>query len=424
MRIAGVFAIAALFGLAIPASAQQLTYAPAAGRELRQICTADAGRLWNVTLCGPLLVVDPQTRLAWSSDPDQLGLLQQNGEGWMGALPAGVPIANTSVDWAGARWIMVMAPLPEDATQRRVLIAHEAWHRAQSRIGLIAQNSDCTHLESERGRYFLRLEMRALATALRSRGRAREQASREAIMFRAARLAVFPAGVGGEAALDRNEGLASYTGVKLGAGDNAETFATRTLDDSDTNDAYARTYAYATGPAYGLLLDTFRPSWRGELGVYTPADLLTMAVRAQTGDARALGRAADRYGGPAIAIEERQRAATHAARIADLRARFANGPRLQIDLRQFQFEYDPNGVTPVEGLGSFYSQLTLRDAWGEIRAANGAVISADFRRLTASAPGPDGRSGPGWTVTLNPGYGVAPPDQSGVMRIISVPPAQ
>lgn len=91
--------------------------------------------------------------------------------------------------------------------------------------------------------------MRALASALRSRGSARHRSAREALMFRAARPAAFPAGAAGEAALDRNEGLASYTGVKLGAGDGADMFAARTLDDYDSHDAYARAYAYATCPA-------------------------------------------------------------------------------------------------------------------------------------------------------------------------------
>ncbi len=421
MQFVGVFTVAALMSLALPASAQQLTYAPTAAIELRQMCAADRAELWNVNLCGPLMVVDPQTRLAWASEPDQLRVLRQNGEGWMGTLPAGVPVANSSVDWGGLRWIMIVAPLPEDATERRVLVAHEAWHRAQDRIGLAAEASDCSHLESERGRYFLRLEMRALATALRSRSSARQRSAREALMFRAARLAAFPAGVAGEAALDRNEGLASFTGVKLGAADGADMFAARTLDDYDAHNAYARAYAYATGPAYGLLLDTVQPNWRNVLGVFTPADLLTVAVRAHAADPRALRQAADRYGGAAIATEERQRAAAQAARLADLRARFGGGPRLEINLSQLQFEFDPNGVTPVDGLGSFYSRLTLRDAWGEIHAQQGALISTDFRRLTASAPGPDGRSGPGWALTLNPGYSVSPPDMSGVMRVVRVP---
>jgi hypothetical protein len=72
----------------------------------------------------------------------------------------------------------------------------------------------------------------------------------------------------------------------------------------------------------------------------------------------------------------------------------------------------------VEGLGNFYSQLTLRDVWGELTAAQGAVIDPSFTRLTAAAPGPGGLAGPGWRLRLNPGFGVSGPDGFGVFRVV------
>jgi hypothetical protein len=423
MRIACA-ALISLLSLAAPAAAQDALLSAAAAAELREMCQADRGRLWAVNLCGPLIIVDPATRGAWASQADGAGVLRANGAGWMGALPDGVPMANTSVEWAGQRWIMVLAPLPQDAEDRRVVVAHEAWHRAQGAIGLASQSSDCGHLETERARYFLRLEFRALATAMRSRGSARRRAAREALVFRAARLAQFPQAAAQEAALDRNEGLASYTGVKLGAGENADMYAARTLDEYDRHEAYARAYAYASGPAYGLLLDQYRPDWRPALGDSAPADLLAAAIRARAPEPSRVARAAARYGGQSIAAEERQRAEAQRVRIAELRARFAGGPRLEIGLRQSQFEFDPLAVTPVEGLGSVYRTMTLRDRWGELRATEGALISADFTRLTVAQPGPDGRSGPGWTLALSPGFVVSQPDAAGVVRIIPAPPAE
>lgn len=403
----------AAFGVAVwlscaAASAQDYSREAAAAAELRAMCEADAGRLWRTSLCGPLLVVDGATRAVWATHSDNTGVLRPNAGGWVGQLPAGVPIANTSVDWGGLRWIMVEGPLPEDAVERRVLVAHEAWHRAQDTIGLPAGPSNCEHLETERGRYLLRLEMRALAVALRSGGAARRRAVQHAIGFRMARLAEFPDAAAGEASLDRNEGLAAYTGVRLGAGDNAEVFAARTLDTYDTHEAFARAYAYAIGPAHGLLLDWLNPDWRTQLGAYSPADLLAIAVQARQPDGRQLARAAERYGGPIISTEERARGEARRARIAQIRSQYGTGPRLELPLRSAQYEFDPNQVTPVEGLGSLYQVVTLRDVWGEFHANQGALISGDFRRLTAAAPGPDGLSGPGWRLFLNPGYRVTP----------------
>jgi hypothetical protein len=418
-----LIAAAFLSLLAVPAAAQDYALQTAAASELQSICRQDAGRLWRASLCGPLIVVDGRTRQAWATQRDSEGVLSLTpGGGWVGVLPQGVPIANTTVTWGGQRWIMVVGPLPQDVTARRVLVMHEAWHRLQDSIGLPMRNVSAAHLETERGRYLMRLELRALATAMLSNGRARRAAARDALAFRLARHAAFPEAASQEASLDRNEGLASYTGVKLGAGDDAATmFAARTLTDYDRHDAFARAYAYASGPAYGLLLDEFDPDWRSTLAGWAPADLLVGAVRAETLSNRELERRARRYGGAEIAAEERTRAESQRRLIASLRAKFGEGPRLELPLGQIQFEFDPNGVTPVAGLGNVYRTLVLRDIWGEFRASDGALISDDFTRLIAAQPGPGGLSGPGWVLTLAPGYRLGLPTTAGVVRPELIP---
>lgn len=407
---------------ASPASAQDYRLQAAAAAELQQMCAADASQLWNASLCGPLIVVDGQTRQAWATQRDNQNVLTLTpGGGWIGVLPQGVPVANTTVDWGGVRWIMVVGPLPEDATSRRVLLAHEAWHRVQSSIGLPIQNVNAAHLETERGRYLMRLELRALSTAMLSNGRARREAAKDALAFRMARLASFPEAAAAESGLDRNEGLASYTGVRLGAAEQAHLFAARTLTTYDEHQALARSYAYASGPAYGLLLDEFQRNWRTGLAAWAPADLLVSPLRARALNARSLADRAERYGGPDIAAQERTRAETRRRLVAELTARFS-GARLELPLGQMQFEFDPGQVTPVEGLGTVYQRLVLRDAWGEFRAAEGALMSPNFNLLTASAPNPDGLSGPGWTLALAPGYRMGFPDARGVIRPELSPP--
>lgn len=410
--------IAAVLSFASPAGAQSYARERAAAAELQTMCLADGGQLWRVSLCGPLLAVDPATRSAWASQADEGGVLRPASDGgWVGVLPQDVPVANTAVTWSGVRWIMVMAPLPGDATQRRVLVAHEAWHRIQEQIALAARSAEALHLETERGRYFLRLEMRALAVALRSRSDARRRAAQDALLFRAARLAEFSSASAVEAALDRNEGLAAYTGVRLGA-EQPDIFAARTLDQDDTQQALARSYAYATGPAYGLMLDDHEENWRRNLADSTPADMLAQETPPPRVRPRTVRHAAERYGGPAIAVEERDRAIAQRARIADLRQRFARGPRLELPLQQMQYEFDHRQVTPVEGLGTFYSRLTLRDVWGELVAGDGAMIDTASTTATAAAPNPGGLSGRGWQLRLNPGYAVSGPDGFGVLRVV------
>ncbi|MGD9965080.1 MAG: hypothetical protein AB7T59_01020 [Hyphomonadaceae bacterium] len=418
-----LIAFACLMLFASPAAAQDYARQTAAAADLQRLCREDAGRLWSASLCGPLIVVDPISRQAWATQRDNGGVLSLTSSGgWVGALPTGVPIANTTVNWGGVRWIMIVGPLPEDASARRVLVMHEAWHRLQQSLGLPMSNVNAAHLETERGRYLMRLELRALATAMLSSGRARRNAARDALAFRLARLASFADARAQEAALDRNEGLASYTGVKLGAGDDAHLFAARTLNDYDRHEAFARAYAYASGPAYGLLLDEYAQGWRQNLATLAPADLLIGPLQAEVLTTRRLQRRAERFGGAQIAAEERERERAHRQLIATLRARFAEGPRLELPLGNAQFEFDPERVTPIPGLGSVYRSLVLRDRWGELRASDGALISEGFVSATVSAPAAGGVHGPGWSLTLAPGYRVSAPDSAGVMRTEAVPP--
>jgi hypothetical protein len=245
-------------------------------------------------------------------------------------------------------------------------------------------------------------------------------AIRDAMMFRTSRMSEFPDASWQETELDRNEGLAAYTGVKLGATDNPNLYAARLIDSFERRSALARSYAYASGPAYGLLLDDLRPNWRTMVASYGPADILSNAANANY-DAGALREAIARYGGAAIATEERVRAEARRTRIAALRDQFSRGPRLELPLRSMRFEFDPTAVTPVEGLGNYYPALTLRDAWGELVASEGAVISPEFPRATAARPGPDGLSGPGWRLRLEPGYQVFGPDAQGIVRVGPAP---
>lgn len=427
MRIRHAAAAGVLLWLlsAVGARAQDaLALAPTAASELLALCGTDDGQLWGERLCAPLLVADPASRQVWASAADSQGVLARSGAGWRGALPTGVALANTSVEWAGVHWAMVLGPLPANATERRVLLAHEAWHAHQDALGLRAYDAACAHLETAEGRTLMRLEMRALAVAMRSTRRGRERALSDALAFRASRLTQFDAAAD-ERALELNEGLAAYTGVKLGAGDGAAMFAAHTLDTAERSNALARTFAYATGPAYGLLLDDRRPGWRIEVkaGRFSPADLLAAQTRAAPLPGDRLAAAEARYGGAALRSEELARAERQAAQVAGYRSRFAEAPRLEIPGGQMQMEFDPYTVTPVEGLGTYYGTLTVRGTWGEAAASQGALISADGATVVLESPAADGLTGPGWRLSLTPGYGLSARDAAGVLQVVLLSPA-
>lgn len=402
--------------LAIMPPAAAAPASPDAFREFAGLC-ARTVPLWQLSACGPMLLVDPKTRAVSANQADAGGLLQHNGATWTGTLPASIGIANTAIEWSGTRWSMVMLPLPEDGEARRVLMAHESFHRIQPALGFVGREADNGHLDGESGRVWLQLEANALAKALVG-GTDWRGAARDAIAFRAERRRIAgPAAAAAEDALERNEGLAEYTGLRVGAGVGAPAAARRTLAGLADRPSFVRSFAYATGPAYGLLLDRFGGGWRQAIQRRSDATLAGL-LSARIGPGGAVAHA-DEYGGAAIREREGTRAVAVAKRDAGYRARLVDGPVLMIRFVAMSINFNPNRVFALAGQGSVYETMQIRDAWGTLEVSDGALLASDWTnvRLAGPAVQADGRlSGPGRTITLAPGWMLA--DEGRVQRIV------
>jgi hypothetical protein len=236
-------------------------------QQANTICTRDGGAFWGHTLCGPMLLVDPDDRSVVANQTDVDGVLKPSGSVFTGVLPASEPISDTTITWSGTRWCELLWPWPmrEDPDMRHVTLAHELFHRIQQDDLHIPKNDgDNSQLDTFDGRYLLQLEWRALAAALQAPAHAaRRTAISDAILFRRERYRLFPAAAENEAALESNEGIAEYTGVRLGllTPEERTRYAVRDLSAFVQFPSFVRTFAYATGPAYGLLLDQADPGW-------------------------------------------------------------------------------------------------------------------------------------------------------------------
>jgi hypothetical protein len=288
------------------------------------------------------------------------------------------------------------------------MFLHESFHIVQMRLGLAVATVSAEHLDSVDGRYWMRLEWRALARALRESGEPRGLAVRDALAFRQARHARFPDKVETERALDINEGLASYTGIVLAAQSEADAIASA-LDElagQESGESYVRTAAYASGPAYGLLLDAASPGWtRTVRASDEPAALLMRALGVQpVADAAA---AAARYGGAEIRAAEEQREQQRQARIAELGRRFVDGPVFLMPGGGGGFS-DSHGAVVIPDVGTiWFGDYRMKGEWGALEADKGVLVSTDgrTRRLPAPVRG-DGAtiSGDGWTFKAAAGW--------------------
>lgn len=403
--------------------------------ETEEAALADDGKLWGLSLVGPILLADPRTRQVAANQPDEEGRLREQQGVFAGVLPESVTIANTGTDWAGVRWTMVMWPLPEERSARTQLLLHESFHRIQPRLAHGGTGALAQHLGTEPGRTWLRLEFRALAEALAQLGERRREALGDALLFRARRRALFAEALASESALERNEGLAEYTGLRLcGLTESAraERAAAR-LRREEVAPSLVRSFAYATGPAYGLALDELDAGWRAKIapGVDLAA-LLAQALgwRAPAELERSADERAAQHGGAEVAADERRRAEQRTRLEAELRARFVDGPVLTLAFgTSMNYSFDPNDVTPLADVGSVYGGARVVDDWGVLDAGASRALfllapGGALRAAQVPAPrNPTARplTGEGWSLSLAPGWSLAADARAGDWKVVRSP---
>ena len=390
-------------------------------QEAQALCSADKGRLWGVSLCGPMLFVDRQTREVVASQTDREGFLTRQGDVFVGQLPEKVNTANTAIEWAGVHWTMIIFPLPEDKIRRANLMAHELWHRLQNDIGFPGSGAANNHLDTKDGRVWLQLEWRALSVALMSSGKQRRRAISDALTFRAYRRTLFPKAASEEREMEMHEGLAEYTGVRLsGAANLNEYLIEGALKQAPQKKTFVRSFAYATGPAYGLLLDSTHKEWRR--GLKKDDDLGNLLIKilriklAAKLEVAAAARART-YDGEALIVSETDRENQQQKLIADYRARLVDGPVLLIPLQKMNMQFNPGNLVPLDSLGTIYPDIRIVDVWGILTVSSGgALMNSTYSKLSIQGPENTNGSllrGPGWTLELNPGWAITPGERTG-----------
>lgn len=390
-------------------------------QEAQALCNRDNGKLWGVSLCGPMLFVDRKTRTVVANQADKEGILRKNGNVFVGQLPAKVNIANTATEWAGVKWTMVIFPLPEDKIRRANLMAHELWHRVQNDIGFPGSGAPNNHLDTRDGRVWLQLEWRALAAALTNRGKQRRQAIADALLFRAYRRTIFPNAANEEREMEMHEGLAEYTGVTLSGSPNLNQYVVDTdLKEASQKQTFVRSFAYASSPAYGVLLDETKAKWRknlkkdDDLGSLLQKKLSIELPRniKQTAELRA-----KHYDGEKLQAFETGRENNRQKVLAEYRAKLVDGSVLAIPLQKMNMQFNPGNLLPLDSLGTVYPDIRIVDVWGILTVSRGgALMNPTFSKIYVSAPSNLSASpiqGDGWTLELNAGWTITNGERKG-----------
>ncbi len=417
--------VATACGAPVMASEHDLSRAAGFFREARALSDRDGQKMWGLTMYGPMMFVEPQSRTIMANQADLEGKLKERNGVYIGSLPKNINVANTAVAWADVHWTMIMWPLPEDATDRQRLMAHELWHRIQGDLRLSSSDGRNAHLDTQDGRAFMQLEWRALAAALKAEGGTRRRAIEDALFFRAHRRSLFPESAGQEHALEMNEGLAEYTGVVLSEStrDNAERRAIVGWNMGPEKKTFVRSFAYASGPAYGVLLDVTAANWRNHLSAKSDFGAIlekALGISLSAELSSQVEHRAKRYDGDALFASEARREKERLARLAGYRVRFITGPILTIPLQNMNIQFNPGNLVPLDDLGTVYPNLRITDLWGVLEVENDALLASNWQTVFVTAPSLASGSklnGDGWTLELKNGWQAKPGNRAGDFEI-------
>lgn len=379
-------------------------------QDVKKTTAANRG-LWNRDIYGPVLFVDPQTREVLGNEADSLGLLTKDGGLYRGKFPDNLNIANTSIEWNGKRWAMILLPLSKDRNERLNLITHELFHRAQPALNFKSSNVDNNHLDKMQGRIYFRLELEALLKAIQSA--VRQEAVTHitnALMFRKQRHYIFSGADSTENLLELNEGLAEYTGLMMS--DRSEKdmviHLQKNVNEFQLNKTFVRSFAYQTIPLYGYLTHKFvLEFWNKDVTMQTnltnyfissfhvkiPTDLETYAAKVWR-----------QYNGEQIVKEEQERENANLKMIDEMMTKFIKNPHLEIPFEKMNVSFNPSNLIPLENYGTVYPTMRITDNWGVLIVEEGALLSADWSKVTLSPPLESETrfvKGKGWTLELN-----------------------
>ncbi|OPB98741.1 hypothetical protein BAS10_03440 [Elizabethkingia meningoseptica] len=383
-------------------------------REIKN-ATGKESKLWNKDLYGGILLVDPKSRQVYSNESDAKNSLAPHQDIYTGTLPGNINIANTSVQWNGKTWAMIMLPLSKDKYDRINLLAHELFHTVQSSLGFPQGNKESNHLDQKDGRTYLRLELEALKKAVLSDSQ-KEQRKHltNAFMFRKYRNILFPGSNETENQLELNEGLAEYTGFVI-SGRNKEQTKQHFSDNINSflkNPTYVRSFAYNTTPVYGYLLSQKDKYWNQKVTAnsnLTDVFIKALNIKIPADVKAAVEKISPEYDGASIIKEEQIREEKIKIRIAEYKAKLIEQPHLEIRFEKMNVSFDPRNILPIEDKGTVYPNIRVTDNWGILEVKNGALMYPNWDRMSISIPAKINDQlveGDGWTLQLNSNYTV------------------
>jgi len=387
-------------------------------RLVEEVCNKDNGSLWGENLYGPVMYVDNRNRTIYANVADREDNLRARDGIFTGVLPKERIITNSMIEFGGVKYAMV--PLPETEDRYRIITrtVHSLFHCYQDRHGLKPSTFSTRHLNDKNARLYLKLEWKALTYAIGTAGETRNQAIRDALVFRGARRELFPAAIVDENKFENYEGLTTFTYIKLcnSGGEEIQKRILEYLDRIYQNNSYAWGYGFVHGALYATLLNDkgfdFKQIQQSDFDLGKAA-LEAYGVTLPVVCRDVAGSLALNYDIQAIRAEESEREAMINENTRRIVTTFMEKPVVTITMESPNFSFEPEDINALDTLGTLYKRLRVSDNWGRLAVdEGGALLTNDLHLLRVSAKDvvvdKNHLSGAGWHLVLNDGWHATP----------------
>lgn len=277
---------------------------------------------------------------------------------------------NTAQQFEGKTHAIVLAGSLNDSS---ATILHELFHVHQSRKASFL-GDPVPYLDQHEARELLRLEYAALRKAFEAiisnkKMSVVNEHVQDALLFRKIRQQKYAAYLDKELQIETLEGLANYTGFALSTLSNKYEKAIQEINSREQAETYTRPFPYATGPAYGLLFDYLKLSWKqGPWQVYNFLAIYEKTNGTLRIDEKILQRARKQNGYTTIHAEELKRKEANDRLIDFYTNLLVTQPVLRVSLilnANYSMSFNMNGTLALEGQGIVYSNITGFDVSGK-----------------------------------------------------------
>jgi hypothetical protein len=395
-------------------------------RDIQDICYKDNGKLWGKNLYGPIMFVDRTSRRITANMPDSQGILKLKEGIYSGIFPKELLLTDGPVTFGDTKFAMVALPPEEDNYRIKTRTLHALFHLYQESLGYKTEIFNIMSMDEKEGRLWLKLEWRALKKAINTDGEERQNAIRDALVFRCSNRELFKNSTYEAIRFETHEGLATFTHARLLADSSAQ-LKSKVLEYLDwfyQMPSYSRSYGLIHGALYATLLDdkgfdfTQIKSDTVDLGSLV---MKTYDIKLPIICRDVAGSLAFSYGIDEITREEEKRFSEIQASLNKQLSTFTEKSVVFLELESPYFDFEPENIHPLDTLGTLYSSMRVSDNWGKLAVDNGGcLVSNNFKHLRLSAKGikteKNRISGEGWLLTLNDGWEIVEVNENYFLR--------